>query len=43
MDQYKEYSFLKKKLSDTSIQGYPLDRVLGSYIARVVWGTKFEK
>ena len=37
MTSNERYRALKKSLSNQKIRGYPLDRVLGSYIAASVW------
>ncbi|GAB1620093.1 hypothetical protein AAOGI_01430 [Agarivorans albus] len=37
------YKFLKKKLKNTAYKGYPLDKVCGSFIAKIVWDFSYRE
>ena len=43
MDKFKKYKFLKNKLKMENRFDYPLDRVMGSYLANFIWLKKFDK
>ena len=43
ISKYKKYKFLKNELSNYSLNGYPFERVLGSYLARMIWSSFFQK
>jgi hypothetical protein len=40
---FEEYQALKQQLKNIDYKGYPLDRVLGSYLAELSWKYKFKK
>lgn len=43
MKKFEKYKFIKNKLRQKSIDGYPIDRVMGSYLAREIWSNKYQK
>lgn len=43
MKKFEKYKFIKSKLRQKSIDGYPIDRVMGSYLAREIWSNKYQK
>ena len=42
-NEYNRYKDLKNAYDGKSFKGYPLDRVLGSYLANFCWMSKFNK
>ena len=43
MTKFEKYKFIKNELKHTNIDGYPIARVMGSYLAREIWSTKPQK
>ena len=43
MTKFEKYKFIKNELMQTNIDGYPIARVMGSYLAREIWSTKPQK
>lgn len=41
MNLFERYQLLKKQLSGLSYNGYPLDRVCGSYLGMLIWKSSF--
>ena len=37
MNKFKKYKYLKTKLMINNVYNYPLEMVLGSYLANFVW------
>lgn len=43
MNKYTKYKFLKKKLIMQNKYNYPIERVMGSYLANFIWTGRIEK
>ena len=43
MKKFEKYKFIKNKLLQKNIDGYPLDRVMGSYLAREIWSNQNQR